>query len=148
MKIINLTPHAITIRARGKETVIPPSGDVARVSSTPGTVLDVDWLPCPVATAPVWGSVEGLPDPQPGVLFLVSGLVAAHVSRHDVVSPGTGPNDGAIREDGKIVAVTRLVSSAPESTETCGVCGEDLGPRLGSHGLQVYWTGRCPVCNA
>ena len=45
---------------------------------------------------------------------MVSGFVLAHPSvagRSDVVGPGTGPADGAIRnEKGQIVAVTRLIA--------------------------------------
>jgi hypothetical protein len=45
------------------------------------------------------------------VLYVVGTMVAARAGdRGDVVSPGTGPADGAVRDaDGRIVAVTRLV---------------------------------------
>lgn len=47
------------------------------------------------------------------VIYLVSGMVLAHASvrgRVDVYAPGTGPNDGAIRNDkGQVEAVTRLL---------------------------------------
>jgi len=112
--IRNLTPHPITLRGEGGDVTIPPSGVVARVSSIPGQAVPVEGLPVPVQPAPVWGPVEGLPDPQPGVALIVSGLVRGHCSgRTDVFSPGTGPNDGAIRnERGHVVAVTRL-NAAP-----------------------------------
>ena len=118
--LINCTPHAINVRnaETGVETVIPPSGTVARVSSTPGVKLmpyhGHGYADCPV---PVYGpssvgEVEGLPAPAPGTLYIVSALVlaACGYERPDVVGPGTGPNDGAIRNDkGHVVAVTRLV---------------------------------------
>ena len=64
----------------------------------------------PTVGAPVWGPVVGLPDPQPGVVLLVSTLVLGHVvGRTDVMAPATGPTDDAIREGGQVVAVTRLV---------------------------------------
>jgi hypothetical protein len=111
--LINLTPHAICLRsADGADTVIPPSGTVARVSSTPGALEAVAGIPVPVAGAQTFGGVEGLPEPTPGTMFIVSALVlsALRGSRPDVVGPGTGPNDGAVRNDrGHIIAVTRLV---------------------------------------
>jgi len=111
--LINLTPHAITLRAAdGADTVIPPSGTVARVSSTPGALEAVAGIPVPVAGMQTFGGVEGLPEPTPGTLFIVSAMVLAALrgSRPDVVGPGTGPNDGAVRnEKGHIAAVTRLV---------------------------------------
>ena len=78
--------------------------------------------PCPLYGAPNWGPVEGLPAYEPGTILIVSSMVAGQSRRRDdVFSPGTGPNDGAIRESellpdggpnprkGQIVAVTRLI---------------------------------------
>jgi hypothetical protein len=111
--LINLTPHALTLRAAdGTDTVIPPSGTVARVSSTPGPLETVAGVPVPVAGMQTFGGVEGLPVTTPGTMFIVSALVlsALRGSRPDVVGPGTGPNDGTVRnEKGHVIAVTRLV---------------------------------------
>lgn len=112
MLFVNLTPHPIVLRAvTGTDTVLGPSGQVARVSSTPGEDVILPGVPVPVRGAPTWGAVENLPAPSHGIMYIVSGLVAGRCAgRHDVVAPGTGPNDGAIRNrDGHIVAVTRLV---------------------------------------
>lgn len=112
-KLVNLTPHAITIRLPTGQDVSIPSSGVARVSSTPGplTSLMLDIGEVPVALPTTFGEVEGLPAPEADTLFVVSALVGAALkgSRPDVVMPGTGPQDGCIREDGKVVAVTRLV---------------------------------------
>ena len=117
MKIVNLTPHAIklapSVDAPASEwTVVQPSGDVARVSTTPGAEHAVEGIPVPCYSAPSYGPVEGLPAPQKGTLFIVSGFVAQRLEgqgRADVYSPGTGPRDNAIRCDkGRIAAVTRL----------------------------------------
>lgn len=110
MNIINLTPHPIVLRADdGSETTIRPEGSVARVAATPGAVQAIEGLPVPVARPDVFGDVEGLPGPIPGVAYIVSAMVGAHVARADVFTPGTGPKDGAVRnEKGHIVAVTRL----------------------------------------
>jgi hypothetical protein len=115
MSIINLTPHAISLQtAEGEVISFPPSGEIARVSSTPGILMTVPGIPVPVASPTVFGEVTGLPAPQKGVFFLVSGMVGAALrgSRTDVLMPGTGPADGAIRNDkGHIVAVTRLIQA-------------------------------------
>jgi hypothetical protein len=113
-EIRNLTPHPITLRdSEGVDHVIPPSGIVARVTATQGTLTQVAGVPVPVATATVYGDIEGLPAPEPGVVYVVSGLVLSRAfGREDVYGPGTGPQDGAVRDDaGRIVAVTRLVGA-------------------------------------
>ena len=54
------------------------------------------------------------PAPVPGVFLVVSGMVGAALKekgmvRPDVLVPGTGPQDGAVRnEKGHVIAVTRL----------------------------------------
>ena len=113
IKVVNLTPHAITLRAGNGSDVLLPSEGVARVSTTPGIDTGVVAGGVPGFSAPSFGAVEGLPAPQQGTLYVVSAIVAARVSgRTDVVSPGTGPADGAIRNDaGQIVAVTRLIAA-------------------------------------
>lgn len=113
--LCNLTPHPLVLRgADGTDTTVPPSGNVARVSSTPGSLTEVPGVPVPVASATVFGAVTDLPDPQDGVFFLVSGMVGAALvgrGRTDVLMPGTGPNDAAVRNDkGHIIAVTRLIA--------------------------------------
>lgn len=115
--IINLTPHAITLRSpSGEDTVIPASGTVARVASTPGTLGEVTGIPVPVASPTVFGAVDGLPAPVEGVFLLVSAMVGSALAgrgRTDVLMPGTGPADNAVRNDkGHIVAVTRLIAAA------------------------------------
>ena len=120
MKLLNLTPHTLTLRGPlGLDHEIPPSGTVARVASTPGAGRDVAGVPVPVHAPSAWGAVVDLPGPEAGVLYIVSALVAGRVpvGRSDVVSPGTGPADGAVREAGRVVAVTRLVRARPEPSE-------------------------------
>jgi hypothetical protein len=102
--IKNLTPHEIRVVGREDEYIIfPPSGEVARVSSTSENVGEVDGIPISVTT---FGDLSGLPAPEDGVVYLVSLLVrqaAQGVGRIDVVSPDTGPT--ALRENGQVVAV-------------------------------------------
>ena len=120
MNLVNLTPHEIVIafgESNAERMAIPASGIVARVASTPGVAEQVNGVPVPVMGRQAWGKVENLPDPVEGTLFIVSAMVLGRpecLNRTDVVGPGTGPNDGAIRyEDGprkgQVIAVTRLV---------------------------------------
>lgn len=113
MKLTNLTPHTININ----DLALAPSGQVARVKveQVQGGDLDLDGQAVPVVVNS-FGQVEGLPDPQEGVAYLVSGLVlqaleAQGILRGDVFAPDTGPT--AIRENGQIKAVTRLVGMKP-----------------------------------
>ena len=116
--LVHLPPHPIGLSVDGVVTTVPPSGTVARVSSTPGAQCGVIHG-VPVFLPPSFGAVEGLPAPQEGTVFIVSLLVAsalqaAGLFRPDVVCPGTGPQDGAVRdEQGRIVAVTRLNRASP-----------------------------------
>jgi hypothetical protein len=103
-EIINLTPHPITIQpSGGQPTTIPVSGRIARLDSSQTT--DDAIAGVPVVTTR-FGHVIGLPAPEPNKVYIVSSLVAQHVRRPDVLAPDTGPT--AIRQDGQIVAVTRL----------------------------------------
>lgn len=90
MTIVNLTPHTLNIlNADGSVRVdVSPSGTVARVASTRTQTGEVNGLPMFVTT---FGEVTGLPDAQPGTLFVVSGMVAGRPEvsvREDVWSPG------------------------------------------------------------
>jgi hypothetical protein len=112
MELINLTPHTIkVVGINGLTVEFPPSGQVARVVSVPGNLQkSVSYPNLQFFSAPTWGEVEGLPAPQGGKAYIVSALVAARCShRADVFSPGTGPADEPVRENGQIVAVTRLI---------------------------------------
>lgn len=108
----NLTPHPITLRSASGDIVVPPEAIPARVEVLAGAERRIEGCPLPILPAPTYGPVTALPEAVPGVLLIVSGLVLSRVLRGDVFGPGTGPNDGAIRnEKGHIVAVTRLISS-------------------------------------
>lgn len=116
-KVINLTPHDIVVQdSNGGSTTFPASGNVARVASTPGELVRYAASDVPVYGYPVYGPVEGLPDPKDGIMYIVSLLSLSQCSgRDDVVSPGTGPYDGAIRnEKGEVVAVTRFIAAPPK----------------------------------
>jgi hypothetical protein len=104
MKLINLTPHALTVEGLG---TIPTSGNIARVSvaqrdmGTRGGVR---------LRQSVKGMVEGIPAPAEGVTYIVSGMVLDALAGSrlgDVVAPDTGAD--AIRKSGQIVAVRGFI---------------------------------------
>lgn len=107
--MLNLTPHAITVRSQdGEDHTFHPSGLVARVA-TEETVIGK----CLITGAPIvrrtFGDPQGLP--EAGTPCIVSALVAgACAGRPGVFAPDSGPT--AIRDErGQIVAVTRLVAA-------------------------------------
>jgi hypothetical protein len=104
MTLINATPHSITLVSREgveqdnrrqflAETVeilreIPPSGIIARVSMVNSPAGEIDGIPI---ESVIYGEIEGLPEPQEGVYYIVSGLVAAaaaKIGRVDCLAPG------------------------------------------------------------
>lgn len=84
--IINLTPHTINEVTTGKS--IPPSGIVARVKSSTIKVKEHASVPIYQST---FGDIEGLPEPQPDTIYIVSSLALNAVPKHrtDIVSPGS-----------------------------------------------------------
>lgn len=121
---INLTPHTICLANESglADTAdIPPSGKVARM-------VPYEWQRSPrVESAEKAGlgvmvrehqslssyRIEGLPDPEPDTIYLVSLLcldAAQEQKRGDVYAPDTSPGSGCIRDSsGQIAAVRRLV---------------------------------------
>ena len=92
MEIINLTPHTIVVAADFNSSRVEfPSEGIARVSSTATKVDTVNGIEVVTTT---YGEVEGLPEPQEGVVYLVSmvvGQVPAIKLRPDVLCPDTSP---------------------------------------------------------
>lgn len=98
-KFINYTPHALQLN---NGTTIPASGVVARVSASYSD-FDADGV-----CQQVFGQVQGLPDPQPNTLYIVSALVLSASDRTDLVAPATG-HPQCVRKDGLIVSVPGFV---------------------------------------
>lgn len=96
MKLINLTPHALTIVGENGTLTVPPSGQVARlaVTRTACAPITIDGVTLQVSR-PTLGEIVGLPSPEPGVILIVSALVAEAASRADVMSPGELLRDSA-----------------------------------------------------
>lgn len=108
MKIINLTPHQVSVLVGEEMKTFEPSGMIARVSTNCKVVGYVDGIEI---VAQTYGDIQGLPEPQEGTLYLVSLLVrqaAQAQGRTDVISPDTSP-ESAIRDvEGRIVGVRRF----------------------------------------
>ena len=119
VKIVNLTPHQLTLYAVESSEGDAPiatyaSEGVARVSvtSTPVAGLGTDAGVIPVMRRE-FGEVEGLPEPQEGYVFVVSSLVQGQVPhRRDVLSPDTGPGSVVRDENGRIIGVRRFTKDA------------------------------------
>ena len=112
MRLVNLTPHPITLIApTGERLTVPPSGVVARVAErmeSLGEVM-VDGVSLPLVKRS-FGELEGLPEPEPGVLYVVSALVAEaawRTGRADVV----GLADFVRDEQGRVVGARALVAA-------------------------------------
>ncbi len=106
--LVNLTPHSIRIYdANGEvQKVIDPSGEVVRVSVQHRILSEVDGveLATTILTDPV-----AVPEPQEGVTYIVSSLVAQQLTdRPDIVAPDTGPDSAVRDENGQIVGIRRL----------------------------------------
>ena len=104
MNLVNLTPHAVTIVLPSGDTVtLPPSGTVARCSTSSEVVGEVNGIPVSRVS---YGEVVGLPEATEGVIFIVSALVRSAVPhRKDVASPGDLVRDAA----GAVVGCKGLV---------------------------------------
>jgi len=103
MQFINLTPHSINIlNENGDETVIEPSGIVARCQQTNQQRGEINGVPIQQS---VFGQVEGLPEQKHDVGYIVSGLVLAQVpDRPDVFAPANPIRD----ENGRIIGCAGL----------------------------------------
>jgi len=85
------------------KAVFPPSGQVARVKPERIKVAEINGIPVYHTS---FGVVEGLPEPQPGTIYIVSTLVlAATKNRNDLVAPDTSPASAVRDDNGRIIGV-------------------------------------------
>lgn len=94
MNYKNLTPHPIALND-GRTF---QSEGIARVSAV---FSDIQNDCCTQS----FGEVVGLPEPEEGVLFIVSALVFGATDRKDVVAPATGHPLCVRNDKGQIVSV-------------------------------------------
>ena len=104
MKLMNFTPHPITIVDDGASTLYSVDGPAPRLNVEREALGRLGGTSIVRSTM---GEPTGLPDPQEGVVLIVSALVAEHPAvahRRDLAYPGE-----AIRDpDGKIVGAKGL----------------------------------------
>lgn len=114
MKLVNLTPHTVTIIGDYEVTTIPPSGKVARVD------VKVDRIGTVVKNIPLVvqrvAGIDGLPEPQEGVGYIVSNMVlqalkGQGIQRTDCYAPDTSPEGIVKNYSGKTVGVRGLTQS-------------------------------------
>lgn len=124
MKIINMTPHEISLN---NGQTFAPSGQVARVAAKfehtamiSGCECDIcrngAGVGCPSNGIDIFeqrfGDVECLPDPAGGTFHIVSAMVLDAVKsagRTDCLAPATGHPDTVRNEKGHIVSVPGFV---------------------------------------
>lgn len=101
--LINLTPHVLNVlKSDGSTHVIEPSGKTARVSAKQIVADTVDGIEI---FRQEFGEVVDLPEPQEGILFVVSRMVKDRVpNRNDVLVPGVAVRD----EQGRIIGANGL----------------------------------------
>ena len=107
MKIVNLTPHQITIFKDGEKIDIPASGTVLRTKQDIVKHEPIDGIAVnKVSNYVDWAE---LPPQEEGTVYVVSAIVAqACWHRDDILAPDTGA--GAVRDEaGLIVGVKGLV---------------------------------------
>ena len=106
MKLINLTPHKVTLATPDGELTVEPSGQVARVSEiyTHLDEIEVGGVRVPFGHVS-YSAIEGLPDPEPGALYIVSRPVADKAAtRSDLVVPYRLVRD----EQGQVIGAAGL----------------------------------------
>lgn len=113
-KILNLTPHPVTVILEGgMHITIPASGTVARVSQKETIVSQLGSIPI---VRVEYGKVEGLPKPEDVDYVIVSTMVASALAQSPewkgkVLVPNSGPTTlGVVRDEkGNIIGVKSLI---------------------------------------
>ena len=106
MRIINCTPHIITVLTNLGNVDFPPSGIVPRVKTK-----NVD-LEMTIGTVPLYKEellgVEGMPDKERYTLYIVSRMVAEHPDNKDRIDL-LYPGEQVRNKDGVIVECKNLI---------------------------------------
>ena len=100
MKFKNYTPHNVNLND-GREFA---SEGVARISVSFSAPNEHGLV------KQVFGELEGLPEPEKDVMYIVSLLVLESSSRSDLVAPATGHKETVRNEKGHIVSVPYFVT--------------------------------------
>ena len=102
MKIVNLTPHALSIHDEAEHFIkfVPPSGTVARLETRTRLVSQ---NPIPLYKTEL-GEATVLPPMEKDTIYVVSGLFWSHCDREDLYQPGRLLRD----EDGVVIGCVGL----------------------------------------
>jgi len=113
MRIVNLTPHPVTlVSTGGDEVVIPPQETPVRIPTTATPAGEVNGIP--VVMERLGDADSVLPAPQPGVVYVVARPVAERANRPDLLVPTR-----VERVNGRPVrarALARVATEAPRTT--------------------------------
>lgn len=86
-RLVNLTGHPLTVTSGNKSIRLRSEGR-ARINSSIREVgdIEIEGLSIPVLELQE-KSIEELPEPEEGVIYIVSGIVATAAQRDDVMAP-------------------------------------------------------------
>ena len=105
MKIVNCTPHPISLDTQEGRSTFPTSGIIPRVETIETQAKAIDGFPC---VSQKTGQVQGLPEMVEGTFLIVSLMVFNASDRADLLAPDTGKS--CVRnEAGHIQAVTQFI---------------------------------------
>lgn len=98
-ELVNLTPHVVRLIGDDATVELAPAGPPARLVLLPDQVdgfVQVGPVTVPLKRTAASSEVTGLPDPRPGVLFIVArALAEALPHRDDLVYPHDAVRDSA-----------------------------------------------------
>ena len=123
MKLINCTPHPVVVANGSLKITIAkdPKDPIVRIrENVIHTLVDYEIAEGITATIQMEAhcsyEVDGLPAPEPGVIYIVSSMVASAVKRADVVSPIT---DSTCERDekGRVISVRGFQTYTPDYKE-------------------------------
>lgn len=102
MKIVNCTPHVVSLVLENGTTTLPTSGILPRCKVERRIIGSINNIP---VTKSVFGQVENLPDREDGVIYICSMLVCqAESNRKDLYFP-----DDIVRDEkGNIIGCRAL----------------------------------------
>lgn len=110
MQLVNLTPHTVIVFDGDTVVLSIESSGVARVSSDTEVVgyLQVGGVAVP-QTHTIFGKIEGLPEPTPGVGYIVSNMIVSALAqqgihRDDLFTPGLQVRD----DQGRVIGCQSL----------------------------------------
>lgn len=108
-RVYNLNAHPIRVeRPDGSVYEYPPDGRLLRLQTVDKIVETIDGNPI-IQRVYIAPEDEILPEPKPGVWYIVPSQVSQILRRPDFISPDTKTANGARRDhNGQVLSVTRF----------------------------------------